>query len=192
MDGQQVNVKTVLELDGINPQVAARLSRALDGWRKLAEPYRSAARMAIERVAHTATLVGATCGAITNFQLGRHWTFEARHEGAGTQAVRYVLVSGASAGLNALGEYAAHDVLGINYLAARAAVVESDQVAAGQAREGAAHGLERHAQVVADLGTRHAQRDLVGAQAALGQPLLQPAQLDARDLLDLRLVERVR
>ena len=41
----------VLELDGINPQVAARLARALDRWTKLAEPYRSAAREAIARVA---------------------------------------------------------------------------------------------------------------------------------------------
>ena len=41
----------VIELDGINPQVAARLARALDRWRKLAEPYRSAAREAIARVA---------------------------------------------------------------------------------------------------------------------------------------------
>ncbi len=41
----------VIELDGINPQVAARLARALDRWNKLAEPYRSAAREAIARVA---------------------------------------------------------------------------------------------------------------------------------------------
>ena len=41
----------VIELDGINPQVAARLARALDRWRKLAEPMRSAAREAIARVA---------------------------------------------------------------------------------------------------------------------------------------------
>lgn len=41
----------VLELDTINPQVAARLARALDRWKKLAEPYRSAAREAIARVA---------------------------------------------------------------------------------------------------------------------------------------------
>jgi len=41
----------VLELDAINPQVAARLARALDRWRKLAEPYRSAAHEAIQRVA---------------------------------------------------------------------------------------------------------------------------------------------
>ncbi len=41
----------VIELDEINPQVAARLARALDRWSKLAEPYRSAAREAIARVA---------------------------------------------------------------------------------------------------------------------------------------------
>jgi aminopeptidase N len=41
----------VLELDGVNPQVAARLARALDRWKKLAQPYRSAAREAIARVA---------------------------------------------------------------------------------------------------------------------------------------------
>ncbi|WP_295378668.1 aminopeptidase N [uncultured Pseudacidovorax sp.] len=41
----------VIELDEINPQVAARLARALDRWNKLAEPYRGAAREAIARVA---------------------------------------------------------------------------------------------------------------------------------------------
>ena len=46
----------VLELDAFNPQVAARLARALDRWSKLAEPYRSAAREAIARVAAKADL----------------------------------------------------------------------------------------------------------------------------------------
>ncbi len=41
----------VVEIDSFNPQVAARLARALDRWKKLAEPYRSAAREAIARVA---------------------------------------------------------------------------------------------------------------------------------------------
>jgi aminopeptidase N len=41
----------VLELDAINPQVAARLARALDRWKKLVEPLRGAAREAIARVA---------------------------------------------------------------------------------------------------------------------------------------------
>ena len=41
----------VLELDALNPQVAARLARAMDAWARLAEPYRGAAREAIARVA---------------------------------------------------------------------------------------------------------------------------------------------
>ncbi len=41
----------VIELDGVNSQVAARLARAMDRWKKLAEPYRSAAREAIARIA---------------------------------------------------------------------------------------------------------------------------------------------
>ncbi|MBY0455461.1 MAG: DUF3458 domain-containing protein, partial [Burkholderiaceae bacterium] len=41
----------VVELDAINPQVAARLARALDRWKKLAQPWRTAAREAIVRVA---------------------------------------------------------------------------------------------------------------------------------------------
>jgi aminopeptidase N len=41
----------VMELDSFNPQVAARLARALDRWKKLAEPYRSTAQAAIARVA---------------------------------------------------------------------------------------------------------------------------------------------
>ena len=41
----------VMELDNFNPQVAARLARALDRWKKLAEPYRGAAREALARVA---------------------------------------------------------------------------------------------------------------------------------------------
>lgn len=41
----------VLEIDAFNPQVAARLARAMDRWSKLAEPYRTAAREAIARVA---------------------------------------------------------------------------------------------------------------------------------------------
>ncbi len=41
----------VLALDGINPQLAGRVARAMDRWTVLAEPYRSAAREAIARVA---------------------------------------------------------------------------------------------------------------------------------------------
>ena len=41
----------VLEVDAFNPQLAARLARAMDRWAALAEPWRSAARQAIARVA---------------------------------------------------------------------------------------------------------------------------------------------
>jgi aminopeptidase N len=46
----------VIALDAINPQVAARLARALDRWKRLAEPYRSGAREALQRVASKADL----------------------------------------------------------------------------------------------------------------------------------------
>jgi aminopeptidase N len=41
----------LLELDAVNPSVAGRLARVMDRWTHLAEPYRSAAREAIARVA---------------------------------------------------------------------------------------------------------------------------------------------
>jgi aminopeptidase N len=41
----------VLELDAINPQLGSRLARAMDRWKSLAEPWRSAAREALARVA---------------------------------------------------------------------------------------------------------------------------------------------
>ena len=41
----------VMQIDAINPQLAARLARAMDRWSHLAEPYRSAAREAISRLA---------------------------------------------------------------------------------------------------------------------------------------------
>ncbi|ASM78423.1 aminopeptidase N [Vitreoscilla filiformis] len=50
----------VLALDTANPQLASRYARALDRWRNLAEPYRSAAREAIARVAAKPDLSGDT------------------------------------------------------------------------------------------------------------------------------------
>jgi aminopeptidase N len=46
----------VLQIDAMNPQLAARIARVMDRWGRLAEPYRSAARMAIARVASKAEL----------------------------------------------------------------------------------------------------------------------------------------
>jgi aminopeptidase N len=55
----------VMALDSFNPQVAARLARALDRWKKLAEPYRSAAQAAIARVAAKKDLSNDTREVIT-------------------------------------------------------------------------------------------------------------------------------
>jgi len=46
----------VMEIDAINPQVAARLARALDRWRNLAQPYQHAAAEALKRIAAKADL----------------------------------------------------------------------------------------------------------------------------------------
>ncbi|MGC9185455.1 MAG: aminopeptidase N, partial [Thiomonas sp.] len=50
----------VQALDAINPQVAARLARALDRWRKLAPAYRDAAQQALRTVAESTTLSADT------------------------------------------------------------------------------------------------------------------------------------
>ena len=41
----------VIEIDSFNPQVAARLARVMDRWKKLAAPYRQLAHDAVARVA---------------------------------------------------------------------------------------------------------------------------------------------
>ena len=46
----------VLEIDAFNPQVAARLARALDRWRKLSAPYQSAAQEALRRISANSDL----------------------------------------------------------------------------------------------------------------------------------------
>ena len=65
------------------------------------------------------TVIGATCGAIANFSLGRHFTFQATSERPEGQVVRYVLVSAASLGWNALGEHLLAEVVGLQYVIAR-------------------------------------------------------------------------
>ncbi|MES2993844.1 MAG: aminopeptidase N [Pseudomonadota bacterium] len=56
----------VIELDGINPQLAARFARVLDRWSQLAEPYRGAAREAIARVAAKPELSANVREIVTN------------------------------------------------------------------------------------------------------------------------------
>lgn len=48
----------VIALDAINPQVAARLTRAMDRWRKYAQPLREKMRAALQRVADAPALSG--------------------------------------------------------------------------------------------------------------------------------------
>jgi aminopeptidase N len=56
----------VMELDGINPQLASRFARVLDRWSQLAEPYRGAAREAIARVAAKPDLSANVREIVTN------------------------------------------------------------------------------------------------------------------------------
>lgn len=66
-----------------------------------------------------ATPLGALAGAVTNFTLGRRFTYQRTEVPARAQAWRYAIVSAASLGLNTAGEYLFHDLLRIEYLLAR-------------------------------------------------------------------------
>ncbi len=65
---------------------------------------------------------GACAGAVVTFTLGRRWVFQATETPIRRQAIRYALVSGAGAALNALGEHLALRVFPVHYLAARAVI----------------------------------------------------------------------
>jgi putative flippase GtrA len=81
--------------------------------------------LAVERFALApvlATAMGAVLGAMTNFALGRSWIFRYGSGHWAGQAVRYAVVSGASAGWNTLGEYLMHDAALVPYVSARAIV----------------------------------------------------------------------
>lgn len=69
-----------------------------------------------------AALTGAASGAILNFLTNRRFTFGARKQGVGEQAIRYAAVSIASALIVAGGEYAGTRWLRGPYLAVRLAV----------------------------------------------------------------------
>jgi len=68
-----------------------------------------------------ATLVGASFGAVVNFLLGRR-IFRATGASAAPQALRYAVVSAASAAFNSLGVYVLHHRADVQYLVARVAV----------------------------------------------------------------------
>jgi len=66
-----------------------------------------------------ATGVGALTGAITNFLMNRHWSFEAGSSGWTGQALRYGLVSGGSLILNVAGVYLVTEAWGSPYAASK-------------------------------------------------------------------------
>jgi putative flippase GtrA len=61
------------------------------------------------------TAAGALAGAIANFLLNRHWSFEATYDSAHQQAGRYALISGISLLLNTGGVWAMTEYFKIHY-----------------------------------------------------------------------------
>ena len=62
-----------------------------------------------------AAAVAAFLGAITNFFINRHWSFEAAHHKIHHQGFKYALVSGGSLLLNSAGVYLFTDHLHLHY-----------------------------------------------------------------------------
>lgn len=63
----------------------------------------------------TATAIGAGAGALVNFIINRHWSFEAAEFGWQGQAWRYGVVSLGSLALNAGGAWVFTEKFGIHY-----------------------------------------------------------------------------
>lgn len=59
--------------------------------------------------------VGAGAGAITNFLMNRHWSFEASHHKWHGQAIRYAIVSLGSLLINAAGTWAVTEWAHVHY-----------------------------------------------------------------------------
>jgi putative flippase GtrA len=74
------------------------------------------------------TVLGALCGAVTSFSLGRRWVFDARKGDLRGQALRYAMVSTVSLCCNAGGEWVLVRI-GLQYVIAR--VVASTVVGIG-------------------------------------------------------------
>jgi putative flippase GtrA len=68
-----------------------------------------------------ATALGALCGSLVAFLLGRRWVFGAHGDAMVGQALRYLVVSALSLGLNVAGE-ALLVRAGVHYVVARVAV----------------------------------------------------------------------
>jgi putative flippase GtrA len=68
------------------------------------------------------TAIGALCGALTSFFLGRTWVFHRSDVAPAGQLLRYAMVAAASLGLNVLGEYLLVVRAGVGYVRARVVV----------------------------------------------------------------------
>jgi putative flippase GtrA len=68
------------------------------------------------------TAIGAFLGGVTNFLLGRYWSFQAHQSRVHGQALRYSLVSGGSLVLNAGGVWALTEYLRLAYPASKAVI----------------------------------------------------------------------
>jgi putative flippase GtrA len=66
-----------------------------------------------------ATVIGALAGGVTNFTLGRVFTYRTQETAVMSQTWRYALVSGASLAWNAVGVHLLCDILGMQYVVAR-------------------------------------------------------------------------
>jgi len=67
-----------------------------------------------------ATAMAALFGAVVNFILGRHWTFEAADQAVRGQMFRYAAIAALSLVLNSSGVYLLTDYFGIYYLISKA------------------------------------------------------------------------
>ena len=66
--------------------------------------------------------LGAFSGAVTNFFINRHWSFEVGHHPVGKQAWRYAAVSIVSLFLNTYGVYFLMMHISINYIFSKAII----------------------------------------------------------------------
>jgi len=69
-----------------------------------------------------AAAFSAFCGAVSNFLLGRHWTFLAHDDKWHHQAQRYTLIALGSMGLNTGGIYLLTDGMGVQYILSKVIV----------------------------------------------------------------------
>jgi len=66
-----------------------------------------------------AAAIAALCGAISNFIMGRHWTFLSKDDKWHHQAQRYSYVAIGSLGLNTFGIYLLTEGLAIHYMVSK-------------------------------------------------------------------------